>query len=252
MPWNGGRPNTNGGNTDILSIINHLDDVIRAGFGGINLVFSNKHIDIRNPVGLSILSIIEELSAEVTCTVTLQNDDLYDLIRRRYPGIRIKSSILKSTSEMPGSRTSCYYNQLLDRFDEVVLHPDDNFNYSLIENLKGVDRLEVLINEKCSKDCGVRRQHYDAVDKITNAKEPEDLDRAKEKYGIFFSRACPKFQDKPKDYRDLVLSTVEVDLLRQKGVHRWKLDGRDIEKDDLLIRSLGPFLVRDLDILRKL
>lgn len=100
--------------------------------------------------------------------VAISCDVLSEHIRAKYPKLKQKASILKIEMEMPQERTIEYYNSLLNRFDIIYLHPDDNFKIGLlgeIINSNKHDRYELIVNEVCSRGCTVRHLHHKEVSK---------------------------------------------------------------------------------------
>lgn len=96
--------------------------------------------------------------------VTVTSDMLSDYIRDKYPALKQKASIVKSTMEMPKKRTVEYYDSLFERYDLIYLHPDDNFNFKLLEEIAEtgkIDKYTPLINEPCVRNCNIRNDHYD-------------------------------------------------------------------------------------------
>ena len=66
--------------------------------------------------------------------VIVVSDLLCDYVRSAYPRLTIKSSIDKVVAE-DGKGDPRYYQRLAERFDVVNIHPDDGFNYDLLEEL---------------------------------------------------------------------------------------------------------------------
>jgi len=97
--------------------------------------------------------------------VIVSSDVLSDYIREKYPKLKQKASIVKVSVEKPHryDRDFDYYNELADRFDRVMVNPDDNLNYTLLEKMAKsgkTEKYEFLVNENCSLYCPVRDRHY--------------------------------------------------------------------------------------------
>ena len=164
-------------------------------------------------------------SVAITC------DILSDYIRDKYPNLRQKASIVKLTSEMPKKRTFEYYESLFEKYDRIYLHPDDNLNLRLCEKIAEsgkVDKYELLVNEKCTINCSIRKDHYDEtssavidgwhgmfnftnVDFIHNPGHPNSI--------------CERWTK--SELRSCVLSKAEFKQLYDLGFRNFKLQGRD-------------------------
>jgi len=95
--------------------------------------------------------------------VIISSDILSEYIKIKYPELKQKASIVKIASEQPKSRDLEYYLSLEDKFDFIVIHPDDNFNTDLLNAIAehgNVEKYEILVNENCVKGCPNRKAHY--------------------------------------------------------------------------------------------
>ena len=163
--------------------------------------------------------------------VTVASDMLSDYIRKKYPNLKQKASIVKHTTEMPKRRTFEYYDSLFDKYDLIYLHPDDNLNLNLLKKIADsgkVDKYINLINERCTWNCQIRNTHYDEIAQA-------QLDGW---HGMFnFSNVdlvhhpdhpktvCPRVL-KP-ELRNTVLSRGEFKRVYNYGFRNFKLQGRD-------------------------
>lgn len=99
--------------------------------------------------------------------VILSSEILSDYLRKNFPTLKQKVSVIKSDVERQRSRNAQWYNDLANRYDIVVLQPDDNFNLELLSDIREKERFELLVNEACVRDCPYRKQHYDAMSKVS-------------------------------------------------------------------------------------
>lgn len=135
------------------------------------LTFSNylvKEEDLDDTLSNGILEKVAKVEGNGTIVASAL---LRDYIHDKYPNFKLYSSILRIVSEEKQGNAD-YYLCMLDQFDRVVLHPDDGFNYELLEQLKPADRFEILINENCIRNCPVRKQHCDIVSKYYENRRP--------------------------------------------------------------------------------
>jgi len=161
--------------------------------------------------------------------VILSSDILSDYLRKNYPSLKQKASVVKSDVEHPKARTAEWYNSLSERFDIVVLQPDDNFELPMLEKLHHKDRFEILVNEPCVKGCQFRKRHYDDTSKIAieGYKNYEPINKYFEMGGICgqinYTNRDPKKRTMKVSCR---LSREEVAELYEMGFHLFKLQGR--------------------------
>jgi hypothetical protein len=247
MPWNSGRILHNNPQVDDIpkELGPYLKKLHKEGMG-INFVFTSRNIDLTNPVGLAILEVLGEIEGSI---VTLQDDSLLEFIRGKYPLIELKASLLKPTYEKPSYRGAEYYNKLLDRYDSIILHPDDNRDYELLRNLKDISKVEILVNENCPTGCKARKEHYSVTDAISSATTEESLIKAFDRHDYLFEVSCPKLK---KEYQEsATVLAHEMTYLHSMGIRNWKLQGRDSSgPEGYLLKDLIPYIVKDIDLIR--
>ncbi len=135
----------------------------------IDLTFSNPYIHedhLKLPLGNDLLQIVEANNPTGNNGVIMSSDLFYEYVRTKYPGLKTVSSILKVTMERGGGKLD-YYLRLADQYDKVMVHPDDNTNYDLLEKLEDKSKFEILVNENCTRQCPIRRKHYDSLSKTS-------------------------------------------------------------------------------------
>ena len=162
--------------------------------------------------------------------VIITDERLHKYIRKTYPFLKTKSSVLKVTKEQPTKRSAKYYNQLLDRYDYIVLHPDDNTDLDLIAQIKDLSRVEVLIDERCTRNCPVRDLHYNVNAQHNLPIEDRDND-IMEQEAALWSKYCPRGKaivlKNGKEKLDILVNTLdEIQDLYNMGIRRFKTSGR--------------------------
>jgi collagenase-like PrtC family protease len=234
MPWNGGRilmdstvnttPDINDSRqTDAFDY--HLNEVASYGMG-INFVFTAENIDLKDPWGNYILNALNNQLMIGAKIVTVQSDKLLNYVRDRYPNLKVKSSLLKPTYESKSLPSYNYYNDLLDRYDEVILHPDSNTDYKLLSNISDITRIEILVNENCPVNCTVRKEHYVLEHKIFEVETVEERELALSRHNRFFKNKCPKIQNGIGNI-PMIINNEDLYSLIDIGIRRWKYEGRD-------------------------
>lgn len=161
--------------------------------------------------------------------VILSSDTLADYIRKKYPSLKLKASVVKSDVDRPKGRDAEWYNSLAKEFDIVVLQPDDNFDLELLKQLEQPEKFEFLVNEPCVKDCAFRKRHYDDISKIAieGYKDYKPLQKYFELGGICgqinYVNPDPRMRTRKVSCR---LTRDEVAELYDMGFRLFKLQGR--------------------------
>lgn len=234
MPWNGGRILVDASNTstpDINDSIQrdafdyHLDNVASYGMG-INFVFTAENIDLNDPWGNYILESLNNLLMMGDKLVTVQNDKLLDYIHSKFPNIKVKSSLLKPTYDSKVLPDHNYYNELLDRYDDIILHPDSNQDYEMLSKISDISKVEILVNENCPMNCNVRKEHYILQNKIFEVEDVAARQLAMTRHNRFFQNKCPKIQN-GLDNVPMIIDNRNLVILHDLGIRNWKYEGRD-------------------------
>jgi len=237
LMWNNGRIT----NIDINGDINFGPEPILLNWANLNigcyLTFSNhliKEKEINDPSCNFLLNKLSEHNIRNLNGVIISSDILSKYIRKKYPNLKQKASIVKISVEKPNKRSFEYYNKLSKIFDIVMIHPDDNFNKPLIEKLsKNANKYEILINENCVKNCKVRHLHYKVIGEHS-LKNWEGLFHFYNYTGEFevgdircgrinYFNQDPKFRT---NKRTCNLTYEELNDLYKMGFRHFKLQGR--------------------------
>ena len=232
--WQGGRTSCTspvhnyGGWTPEVLIKDYNNRGIGCTFTFSNTLLKEEHLS--DPSCNYLLDLLARQNFDSNA-VAITCDILSDYIRDKYPNLRQKASIVKLTSEMPKKRTFEYYESLFEKYDRIYLHPDDNLNLRLCEKIAEsgkVDKYELLVNEKCTINCSIRKEHYDEtssavidgwhgmfnftnVDFIHNPGHPNSI--------------CERWTK--SELRSCVLSKAEFKQIYDLGFRNFKLQGRD-------------------------
>jgi collagenase-like PrtC family protease len=234
MPWNGGRILLDASNTTTPDIDDksqtdafdyHINEVASYGMG-INFVFTAAIIDLHDEWGNYMLNTLNNQLMIGDKIATVQSDKLLDYIKLNYPNIKVKSSLLKPTYESKNLPTYEYYNELLTRYDEVILHPDSNNDYKLLNNISDISKIEILVNENCPINCDVRKEHYILEHKIFEVETVEDRKVAMDRHNRFFQSKCPKIQNGINNI-PMIINDNDMKQLYNIGIRNWKYEGRD-------------------------
>ena len=239
--WSGGRNATNSytwsysGWTPEDTIKEYNNRNINVTYTFSNTLIKEEHLS--DPSSNYLLDLLGKQEYDGNA-VTISCDILSDYVREKYPNLKQKASIVKVTTEKPVKRTFEYYDNLFEKYDLVYLHPDDNFNLKLLEQIiesGKQDKYTLLVNEPCTRNCSIRDTHYNEVsrmvidgwhgqfnftnvDQIHNPMHPNTI--------------CEKVR-RP-EVRYCILSNDEMKDVYNLGFRNYKLQGRDVPWDTML------------------
>jgi hypothetical protein len=206
----------------------------------VELTFTNSMLreeHLEDPVGNGMLEMLNQYNRTGENGVILCSELLYDHVKKNFPKLKRIASVVKVSHEQ-GAGNLDYYRRLEERFDKIMIHPDDNFNLELLQKLEDKSRYEILVNEPCIRDCPVRKRHYQILSQLAlnfldarlSAQEAElrDKNRCNEINDLLFD---------PKR-RTLVLSDAEIKQLYDLGFRNFKIQGRGMNSEQAMLLEL--------------
>ncbi len=241
--WNCGR---------VLSMLQRNDTEINTAAAGyvkrgipVDLTFTNpllREEDMKNMLGNRLLSFFAAQSTpRVRHAVIIGSDPLYAHVKTNYPQLGTVSSILRITCDGGKGKLDSYL-RLAERYDKVMIHPDDVVNWELLEKLEDKGRYELILNEYCMRNCPMRAYHY-----TTMAEQAYDIDGydTTKFYKALERNGCSNLNAMLTDPRVGVaaLSTPEIDRLYEMGFRKFKLQGRAHPNALPLINDLLRFIL---------
>ncbi len=206
-----------------------------------NMLLEEKHLT--DPLGNALCTFATNHNATGRNAVILASDALYEHIRREFPKLRLISSILKITAERGKGQLETY-QRYAERFDEVMVHPDDVFNYSLLEKLEDKERYILLVNEYCIRNCPLRALHYDELSRTAF----EFLGHDSSAFDAKQSRnGCRSLHTLLADEKRsvLALNTPEIARLREMGFRHFKMQGRGHANASAILFDLLRLVLRN-------
>ncbi len=213
--WNGGREIFDRPSLQTLRTFIDTVEAFNTFFGvGFNLAFSNLCLKEEHLGDKRCNEVLEACHNEKN-SVIVSTDILRNYIRTHYPKYKITSSITRTCSF---GRNTELFKRDLDLFDIVVLPPDYSYDLDLIQQL-GPERLEILVNETCVKNCTHRPEHYR---RQSEAHLTYDFALIQSEY-----IQCPFMHLKTPD-NSVALKNEQVDELYKAGIRHFKLQGRYI------------------------
>lgn len=217
----------------------------RAIYGGVSYPSMKKTVDELNKRGIAVRftltnPLIEEKHLSDTyanmCLKAADNGQneilvntqiIEDYVRKTYPSYKILSSTtkcLKTVEEVEAELEKDYYLVVLDS----ALNDDEK-----IFSIEKRDRLEMLVDHRCRRNCPIRVQHY-------NASGLAQL--------TFGEKEAPKCTYVLRSFEDLSHSEnfITREMITNKyvpgGFKHFKLDGRTFSKE-ILVDSLLYYMV---------
>ena len=220
LKWNGGRLNLHNAASD-FSIQNVKSELYAARENDITplLTFSNSLIteeDLSDKNGNAALQLLDEVKGAAIVTSPL----LKDYIAERYPDMPLHASVILTSYR--NCRDVAYYKGLSDEYDHYVIHPDDNFNAQLLKECPK-HNAEILLNERCSYDCALRRLHYESV--CVEQKDQVDGHYRDRKF-LNICNALPEHKQLKTKWRNLSFAVSELRVINDMGYTLFKIQGR--------------------------
>ena len=172
--WNGGRTARKPMPGDPALVEKRLEAFNGAGIG-VYYTFSNHLLGQEDLAHEACNRLLDAIDNDTGLNgVIVASDLLVDHIRKEHPALKLTASIVKATVEN-GKGDVDYYRKQAERFDSVMVHSDDGFNLDLLDQLDR-EKMEILVNENCVRNCTVREKHYTllATEQRTGGKSQQE------------------------------------------------------------------------------
>lgn len=226
MKWAGGRPHAFVAGQTKETFARLVEEYNRRGIR-FNLVFSNLFVEEQH-LGDKRCNWMLERCCRPGNGVIVGSHVLAQHIRRSFPDYRLVHSLTHFNKE------PAYYYEHDELYDVFVLPPHLNYRTQVLQELLeklGTERIELLVNETCFRECNIRQDHYDLISK---ACLEDDWDLWEQLTTGFCQRAhAERFTrlDEPKDVKrikNFTLSQDEVNNLKALGIQNFKLANRQV------------------------
>ena len=192
------------------------------------LTFTNMFIDSHVLRDDDYIRKILDVASRYDVEIIVYSDDVADYLRQNYTF----KLVLSTSREITDIET---LNDVLERFDYLVLNYNLNKNYDFIAQVAHPERLEVMVNEVCAPNCPVRQKHY----------ELESRDQLKGESTEFLEECTrPRVDFTELFDGPIVFTNEELNHLRvDYGIRHFKIVGRN-KKCEKLVDSLMYYLVK--------
>jgi collagenase-like PrtC family protease len=178
-----------------------------------------------------------EIAHDPMNAVITSNPVIERYVRTHYPKYQIVGSV--TAAENLGKNLSvAHLKRRAEEVDLLVLPPEYNDRRAIIEKLP-IEKLEVILNERCVPHCPNRRRHYRAIGKSQLLLDPSFQAENHEKH-------CPLWLAElaGQTVRNMVLTDDQIDALQDIGVRHFKFVGREMARD-WFAREADTVLVKE-------
>jgi len=227
MIWNSGRV-TQGPQLPMSVIREIIRDYKDQGVT-FSLVCSNnllKQSHLHDDYCNKILLILDEYNGNII----ISSDIMFHHVKKNFKRLKTIHSCIPNKSDL------VYLKEKQDQYDMVVLPPKSNLDFDLISQLD-TNKLELLVNEYCLRDCAVREKHYISLSQAsldgdyTNDYKEKNCPRRTTPYIECVEKSCLL------DYKEV------LDLHIELGINNFKLQGR-AAPDEFFIFDFVKYLCR--------
>ena len=252
VSWNGGRMTTD--KIDYQLFEDRVNEFNENGIS-VNLTFNRYDInenELNDPICNKLLQLLQTFDKQNG--VIISSELLYNHITKNYSRLNLISSSIKVSYEN-GYNNIEYYNNLIDRFDRVIIHPIDNFNDTILTNISPDDihKVEILVNENCLINCQNRNEHYTLMGNFFKSPHNTICERELDLFNKYKCKSITmekQVLDNPQKIRNLNLTFNEYNRIYEYGIRNFKLQGRSDDKHqflyDLCRYTLEPNFVAPL------
>lgn len=162
--------------------------------------------------------------------LTLTTPGIIELVKSIAPGMNIKISAISQIDSV--KKMKHYIDMGAER---IVIEPAVTKNFTLLRNMaaQGADKMEVIVNDKCMRDCPYRIFHY-------NQTAHDNSERGKSFY--FMSCGVKKSKD-PQIYLNLNwIRPEDLHLYENIGIQNFKVEGREFVLDGDIVTLLKAYI----------
>ena len=206
-----------------------------------NLNLKEEHMS--DPLGNALLTFATNHNPTGRNAVIMASDALLEHVRAKFPTLRTVSSILKITNGGGKGKLEAY-QRLAEKYDEVMVHPDDVLNYELLEKLEDKERYILLVNEYCIRQCPLRAYHYSSLSQMALKYFGHDSSDFDAKQATNGCRDIGTLFTHDK-HSVLALNTPEISKLRELGFRHFKMQGRGHANGSSILFDLLRLVLRN-------
>lgn len=226
---------------------------------GVKMTLTNTRItpdDLKDPYLKFLLETLNDGEGNGVICVA---DCLAEHIRENYKNLTLTASIIKTELETVLGETDTpeHYNNLCERFDEVVINTTRAFDDDFLAQLKYPEKIEIIANHACVPDCKCAAYHHQLIEDMDAIRETcikcnkDYRDNAdykavnKKIEDIVASCNKRKIANNLDEMEIQTLNIEEINHLTRMGIRKFKLEGRDHNIIELCVSVIYFILNRD-------
>lgn len=217
---------------------------------GIRLSLSNHLLKPEQYEEKQINTILNYLNNFANNGVIICDDNFNDYIKENYPNLqRICSVIRPAITVGWGNETSDFYDELCEKYDIVVVSCGFAKEIDQIDQLKYKDKIEVLVNTRCTLNCKLAKMHYDIIAESYLKDEYDDVKdlELKTREKVLWEK-CAEIKQR-NVFEGANFYVDEIQELLNHGIHHFKLEGRNWPVETI-VRDIGYYICDEVMLAR--
>ena len=173
--------------------------------------------------------------------VTITLDSIAKYIKTYYPNLELVCSVIRPAIEVGwGKETIEYYNNLLSKYDYVVVNAGKVKNIDFIKQLQHKEKIEVIVNSRCELNCPLSKEHYNIVAARALADSDFKLNLLAIKEKALWKQ-CVKNRAECYVLSGSNFSEQEINDLLKININHFKMEGREWPVR-VLMRDFGDYI----------
>ena len=216
--WQGGRCMI-GMQPSPLEIETAIQRINDAGVA-VRYTYTNNCIEERH-LSDTYCNLTMELANNGKNEVLVNSPVLEKYLRKQYPNFKY---ILSTTA---CERNIDKINEATKKYDLVVIDYRDNRNLEFLEKIEDKDKIEILVDEVCPKNCAFRKKHYGNIAKVNclqgNKQEDFCMTGGKDSNTLRFYTNLERNTDTTLTFDDVYKRYYDI------GFRNFKLIGRKVD-----------------------
>ena len=226
---------------EIINMYNNLKISCR-------LILSNHLINISDLIENRKINYLLTLMSKNNTRYNLQNgivftlDSVANYIKKEYPNLEIVCSVIKPAIEIGWGKESIdYYNNLLNKYDYVVVNSGKVKDINFIQQLNHKEKIEVIVNSRCELNCPLSAFHYDNIAKSALIRDINGSEDLTMKVELDIWNKCRENRNKQELLSGSNFSEKELNNLLKMNISHFKIEGREWPIE-ILLRDFGDYI----------
>jgi len=229
LKWNGGRT-INNDLVNTQTVLKNIENINYLGIG-INFTFSNFLIKENDLKDKKCNDILRVLSSSNLNGVIVSSMLLKDYIMKYYPNLKIILSLTYFYNNIDNISNEIKKTFQDNVYHKIVIPPDYNYDFNLLLNLNNKNKIELLLNETCYKNCKYKKEHYRLINE-------DNLNHT-----TFANGFCYKVHTQTSINYNLISNEYDIEKFVKLGIKNFKISGRTLE-NKAYIFFLYKFLIK--------